>query len=97
MAVAELGEFFPGSRRARLLRSHVIKEARATFSPAPGLNELRPGPETRYANVFLAGDWTRTGWPPTMEGAVRSGYRAAELVARAAGLQINGQGIRRMP
>jgi zeta-carotene desaturase len=87
LSLADLREFFPAARQATLLRSHVIKEARATFSPAPGLDGVRPGPETRVPNLFLAGDWTDTGWPPTMEGAARSGYRAAEAVARRAGLQ----------
>jgi zeta-carotene desaturase len=87
MACEELREFFPAAREAKLVRSHVIKEARATYSPAPGLQSCRPGAQTRYPNVFLAGDWTDTGWPPTMEGAVRSGYLAAEAVARSAGLQ----------
>jgi squalene-associated FAD-dependent desaturase len=86
LACRELQEFFPEARRARLLRSHVIKEARATYAAVPGLNSLRPPPATKYPNVFLAGDWTDTGWPATMEGAVRSGYLAAEAVARAAGL-----------
>ena len=81
----ELGEFFPAARDAKLVKAHVIKEARATYSIAPGLEAHRPPAATRFPNVFLAGDWTRTGWPATMEGAVRSGYLAAEAVARAAG------------
>jgi zeta-carotene desaturase len=58
----------------------VIKEVRATFSPEPGVDRWRPLQETALKNLFLAGDWTRTGWPATMEGAVRSGYLAAEAV-----------------
>ncbi len=85
LAVRELGEFLPSVRQARLEASRVIKELRATFSARPGLEQVRPGPETRVANLFLAGDWTRSGWPATMEGAVRSGYLAAEAVTRAAG------------
>ena len=85
LACRELKEFFPACRDAELVRSHVIKEARATYSTIPGLQSVRPGPGTKYPNVFLAGDWTKTGWPATMEGAVRSGYIAAEAVARAAG------------
>ncbi len=85
LAVQELGEFIPAVREARLERAHVVKELRATFSAAPGTEALRPGAETRFPNVFLAGDWTNSGWPATMEGAVRSGYIAAEAVARAAG------------
>ncbi len=87
LSLADLREFFPAARQAKLVRSHVIKEARATLSPAPGLDGCRPGPETRFPNLFLAGDWTATSWPPTMEGAVRSGYQAAEAVARRAGIK----------
>jgi zeta-carotene desaturase len=89
LACRELQEFFPEARGARLVRSHVIKEARATYAAVPGLNSLRPPPATKYPNVFLAGDWTDTGWPATMEGAVRSGYQTAEAVARAAGIQAS--------
>ena len=85
LALAEVREFFPAARQARLDRAQVIKEARATFAPLPGVEAARPGPETRYPNLFLAGDWTCTGWPATMEGAVRSGYLAAEAICRAAG------------
>ncbi len=84
LAVRELREFFPEARRSALAASRVIREARATFSARPGMERLRPGPRTPHANVFLAGDWTDTGWPATMEGAVRSGYRAAEAVLSAA-------------
>jgi zeta-carotene desaturase len=63
----------------------VVKEIRATFSARPGLEQARPLSATKFGNLFLAGDWTRSGWPPIMEGAVRSGYLAAEAVTRAAG------------
>jgi uncharacterized protein with NAD-binding domain and iron-sulfur cluster len=63
----------------------VIKELRATFSAAPGTEALRPPAETSRPDLFLAGDWTRSGWPATMEGAVRSGYLAAEAITRASG------------
>jgi squalene-associated FAD-dependent desaturase len=85
IAVGDLRLYFPRVREARLLKSHVIKEQRATFSPAPETECLRPTPESALPKAFLAGDWTRTGWPATMEGAVRSGYMAAEGVAQAAG------------
>jgi zeta-carotene desaturase len=85
LAQRELAEFFPESAQARLEKAHVVKEVRATFSARPGLEALRPGNRTVVHNVFLAGDWTRTGWPATMEGAVRSGRLAAESVAEAAG------------
>lgn len=85
LAVQEAREFFPGARAANLVKSTVIKEVHATYSPRPGIDRIRPGPVTSWPRVFLAGDYTATGWPATMEGAVRSGYLAAEAVARAAG------------
>ena len=85
LALAELAEFFPLVRQAKLEKAHVIKEMRATFSAAPRTDELRPPAATGRPDLFLAGDWTRSGWPGTMEGAVRSGYLAAEAVARANG------------
>lgn len=85
LAVNELAEFFPAVRAARLEKAQVIKEVRATFSAGPGLEAVRPGAITPLTNFFLAGDWTRSGWPATMEGAVRSGYIAAEAAASAAG------------
>lgn len=86
MAYGELQEFFPRAAGAKVVRSHVVKEVRATYSAVPGLESQRPATKTIHPNLFLAGDWTDTGWPATMEGAVRSGYRAAEEVARAAGI-----------
>ena len=85
IAIGDLRLYFPRVKDAILLKAHVIKEQRATFSPAPETEPLRPTPESGLPKVFLAGDWTRTGWPATMEGAVRSGYMAAEGVAQAAG------------
>ena len=85
LAVRELGEFFPVVRDSKLLKSTVIKEVNATYSPRPGIDQHRPRSETSWPRVFLAGDWTATGWPATMEGAVRSGYLAAESLARVAG------------
>jgi zeta-carotene desaturase len=85
IAIGDLRLYFPRVRDAKLVKAQVIKEQRATFSPAPETEQLRPTADTPIANLFLAGDWTRTGWPATMEGAVRSGYIAAELVAKAAG------------
>ncbi len=84
LAVKEAQEFFPGAREAQLLKSTVIKEVHATYSPRPGIDQHRPKPDTAWPRVFLAGDWTATGWPATMEGAVRSGYLAAEAVSRFA-------------
>jgi squalene-associated FAD-dependent desaturase len=86
LALSELREFLPEARSANLVKSAVIKEIHATYSPLPGVDRYRPRPETVWPRVFLAGDWTATGWPATMEGAVRSGYAAAECVARVAGI-----------
>jgi squalene-associated FAD-dependent desaturase len=80
LALRELADFFPAARDAKLEKSHVVKEIRATFSAAPGLESRRPLSRTPIPNLFLAGDWTRSGWPATMEGAVRSGYLAAEAI-----------------
>ena len=81
LAVRELTEFFPAVAQAKLVKSTVIKEIHATYSPKPGVDEYRPGAKSDWARVFVAGDWTATGWPATMEGAVRGGYLAAEAVA----------------
>lgn len=85
LALRELADFFPKVRDAKVEKAHVVKEVRATFSAQPGLESVRPLAATRYPNLFLAGDWTRSGWPATMEGAVRSGYLAAEAVTTSAG------------
>jgi len=85
LAVKELADFFPKASEAKIEKAHVVKEVRATFSAAPGLEQSRPTSSTKFPNFFLAGDWTRSGWPATMEGAVRSGYLAAEALTQAAG------------
>jgi squalene-associated FAD-dependent desaturase len=83
-AVEELARFFPEVRYARIVKSGILKEARATFSVVPGLDRYRPTADAGDA-LFLAGDWTRTGWPSTMEGGVRSGRLAAESIATSLG------------
>lgn len=85
LALSELREFFPGARDAQVVKSTVIKEVHATYSPRPGVDLYRPHAASPWKRVFLAGDWTATGWPATMEGAVRSGYLAAEALAESAG------------
>jgi squalene-associated FAD-dependent desaturase len=85
LALSEVREFFPAARDANLVKSTVIKEVNATYSPRPGIDAHRPTPVTPWSRVFLAGDWTATGWPATMEGAVRSGYLAAEALANVSG------------
>ncbi len=87
LVLAEVREFFPAAREAQLVKSTVVKEVNATYSPRPGIDAHRPSAITAWPRVFLAGDWTATGWPATMEGAVRSGYLAAEAVARASGIK----------
>ena len=80
LCLGELHEVLPESRQARLLKATVVKETSATFSPQPGADRWRPSQRTPLPNLFLAGDWTATEWPATMEGAVRSGYLAAEAI-----------------
>jgi zeta-carotene desaturase len=79
-ALAEARVFFPRINKAKLLKTSVLKEARATFSVTPGLDRFRPAQTTGLPGLFLAGDWTATEWPSTMEGAVRSGRLAAGAV-----------------
>lgn len=86
--VDELAEIWPQVRKARLCHSRVITEHRAVFAPTPGVDAIRPSQQTILPNLHLAGDWTRTGWPATMEGAVRSGYLAAENVLRRRGHNV---------
>lgn len=85
MATRELAEFFPMAKEAKVVKAAVIKEIYATYSVIPGLNKYRPAAKTPWPNIFLAGDWTATGWPATMEGAIRSGYLAAEALAESKG------------
>lgn len=80
-AVRELALFFPKVREAKVLKSGILKEARATFSVTPGLDAFRPAAGLWRDGLYLAGDWTASGWPSTMEGAVRSGRLAAEAIA----------------
>lgn len=85
LCLKEVRQAIPGAREANLVKATVIKEATATFSPEPGIDRWRPKQRTSVPGLFLAGDWTDTGWPATMEGAVRSGYLAAEAVLDQAG------------
>jgi len=80
LAMTELAEALPEIRSAKLLRSTVVRERRATFSLAPG-QPKRPGCETPIPGLYLAGDWIDTGLPATIESAVRSGHRAADLAS----------------
>jgi squalene-associated FAD-dependent desaturase len=85
MALQELAEFLPAVNGAQLVKHHVVKEPKATYRARPGLEGLRPVSITQHPKFFLAGDWTKTGWPATMEGAVRGGYLAAEAAANYLG------------
>jgi squalene-associated FAD-dependent desaturase len=76
--LADLASIWPAARAATLERWRVVTEHGATFAVRPGVDAIRPQQRTAIDGLFLAGDWTDTGWPATMEGAVRSGYRAAE-------------------
>jgi len=85
LALAELGDFFPALKNAKLLKATVVKEVHATYSALPGSDAYRPESRAPWPRIFLAGDWTATGWPATMEGAVRSGYKAAEFISSDVG------------
>ncbi len=84
-AMDELRSLLPAVRKAELIKAVVVKEGRATFAPRPGCDALRPGPSCPLSNFFIAGDWVQTGWPATMESAVRSGYQAAEVLLGSLG------------
>jgi zeta-carotene desaturase len=84
-ALNELAEFFPRVKEARLEKAALVKEMRATFGVPPGIDAARPRAVSPWPNLFLAGDWVRTGWPSTMESAARSGHLASEAVCEAIG------------
>jgi zeta-carotene desaturase len=84
-ALAELVEFFPVVREAKLEKAALVKEVRATFGVPPGIDAFRPASASPWPNCFLAGDWIATGWPSTMESAARSGHLAAEAICEFAG------------
>jgi len=83
--IEAMAEAFPLARTATIRRAVVVKQRHATFRCLPGAKEWRPGSQTPIANLFLAGEWTDTGWPSTMESAVRSGYNASQAIAAVAG------------
>ncbi len=86
--VAELRDTFPAAREAVLLESRVVTDPTAVLSVRPGVDAFRPAASTVVPNLFLAGDWTATGWPSTMEGAVRSGRLAASAAGRQSGWPV---------
>lgn len=81
----ELERLLPATRGAEVRDFFVTRERTATFAPSPGVGRLRPGARTRAPGLYLAGAWTATGWPATMEGAVRSGFSAAGAALSALG------------
>jgi squalene-associated FAD-dependent desaturase len=83
--VAEIATLFPSAASASVLRARVVTEHAATFSAVPGVDQWRPDQASPLTNLFVAGDWTATGWPATMEGAVRSGYLAAQILLQRLG------------
>ena len=83
--VTELGDIWKTTRKAKLLHSRLVTEHRAVFSPMPNVDQSRPPQQSPFANLQLAGDWTSTGWPATMEGAIRSGYLAAQNILHQQG------------
>jgi zeta-carotene desaturase len=85
LAVGELAEFFPTAAEAKLEKAALVKEMRATFGVPPGIDAVRPASKSPWPNCFLAGDWTATGWPSTMESAARSGHLAAEAICKIIG------------
>jgi squalene-associated FAD-dependent desaturase len=86
--IAELRGLFPPLQGAKLRRVKVITDQFATFSATPGVDRYRPPQQSPVPNLLLAGDWTATGWPATMEGAVRSGYLAAEALLKNLGRPV---------
>ena len=86
--VAELREVFPAARDATLREAKVVTDPTAVLSVRPGVDAQRPAATTRVPNLFLAGDWTATGWPSTMEGAIRSGRIAAAEACRHLGIDV---------
>ncbi|MGW1805992.1 hydroxysqualene dehydroxylase HpnE [Streptomyces sp. NPDC002078] len=81
----ELERLIPGTRGAVVKDFFVTRERTATFAPTPGVGRLRPGARTKAPGLYLAGAWTATGWPATMESAVRSGVSAADAALSALG------------
>jgi uncharacterized protein with NAD-binding domain and iron-sulfur cluster len=84
-SIRELAEFIPRVKEAKLEKVALVKEIFATFGVPPGIDAARPTAISPWPNCFLAGDWTATGWPSTMESAARSGHLAAEALCQAVG------------
>jgi uncharacterized protein with NAD-binding domain and iron-sulfur cluster len=80
LVLADLHACLPEAAQATLVKSYVVRWPKATISPQPGVEALRPDQRSPIANLYVAGEWTQTGWPSTMESAARSGYRTAEYI-----------------
>jgi squalene-associated FAD-dependent desaturase len=85
LVLRELPKYFPAMHSTNVTKSVVVKEVNATFRSRAGIDRLRPSAVAPWPRSFLAGDWTATGWPSTMESAVRSGNLAAEALCKLAG------------
>lgn len=83
IALKDIQKVFADSKKAKLIHSKCIKERRATFSATPEVERFRSSTETPIRNFFIAGDWTGTGLPATIEGAVISGFKAAKMVEQS--------------
>src|SRR4029077_19812290 len=91
MAISELHELLPASRDAEVLHSVIVKEREATLSHSVESDSSRPGPRTSIPNLILAGDWTDTGLPATIESAVMSGDVAARSIALGTRCQVDSK------
>jgi len=78
--LGELRSIWPAAADAQIVHHRVLTQPGAVFSNRPGIEAMRPDPQTPFSGLYLAGDWTATGWPATMEGAVRSGYAAIKAL-----------------
>lgn len=88
LVMNDLRSVFPLAVEAKVMHARVITEKRAVFSVTPGIDHLRPAQQSFLENLQFAGDWTQTGWPATMEGAVRSGYLAAQNLLKKRGIDV---------
>ncbi len=86
LVLADVRACLPEARDARVVKSYVVRWPKATLSPRPGVEALRPDQRSPIPNLYVAGEWTATGWPSTMESAARSGYLAAEYLLEREGL-----------
>src|SRR6185295_5087350 len=82
ITLRELRRFFPSAKEAQLKHRFLYKSKSATFQATPAVEKIRPEAKTSWENFWLAGDWTNTGLPATLEGAIVSGRLAAEALDR---------------